>query len=53
MKLTVVYHETLGMIGVEMPAHEVFVTVDYNQNLGDNLHRLMNKLLEVYPQLTN
>ena len=41
------------MIGVKMPAHEVFVTVDYNQNLGDNLHRLMNKLLEVYPQLTN
>ena len=53
VKLTVVYHETLGMIGVEMPAHEVFVTVDYNQNPGDNLHRLMNKLLEEYPQLTN
>ncbi len=52
VKLPVVYHEALGMIGVKMPAHEVFVPVDYNQDLGDNLDRLMNKLLEKYPQLT-
>ena len=41
------------MLGVKMPAHEVFVTVDYSRDLGDNLDALMNKLLEKYPQLTD
>jgi hypothetical protein len=41
------------MLGVKMPAHEVFVPVDYTQDLGDNLDVLMNKLLDKYPQLTD
>ena len=36
-----------------MPAHEVFVPIDYSIDLGDNLDVLMNKLLEKYPQLTD
>ena len=51
--LLVIYHEALNMLGVKMPAHEVFVTVDYSRDLGDNLDALMNKLLEKYPQLTD
>lgn len=46
-------HEALNMLGVKMPAHEVFVPVDYSRDLGDNLDVLMNKLLEKYPQLTD
>ena len=41
------------MLGVKMPAHEVFVSVDYSLNLGDNLNVLMNKLLVRYPQLAD
>ena len=41
------------MLGVKMPAHEVFVPIDYSHDLGDNLDVLMNKLLEKYPQLTD
>ena len=48
-----IYHEALNMLGVKMPAHEVFVPVDYSRDLGDNLDALMNKLLEKYPQLTD
>ncbi len=40
------------MLGVKIPAHEVFVPIDYSIDLGDNLDVLMNKLLEKYPQLT-
>lgn len=36
-----------------MPVHEVFVSVDYSCDLGDNLDVLMNKLLEKYPQLSD
>ena len=43
----------LNILGVKMPAHEVFVSVDYSRDLGDNLDVLMNKLLEKYPQLTD
>ena len=46
IRLPVIYHEALNMLGVKMPAHEVFVP-------GDNLDVLMNKLLEKYPQLTD
>lgn len=52
ISLPVVYHEALNTIGVRMPAHEVFVPIDYSKDLGDNLDVLMNKLLERYPQLT-
>lgn len=52
VKLPVVYHEAIGTVGVRMPAHEVFIPVDYNLDMGDNLDRLMDKLLEQYPQLT-
>lgn len=48
-----VYHEALNMLGVKMPAHEVFVPIDYSHDLGDNLNVLMDKLLEKYPQLTD
>ena len=41
------------MLGVKIPAHEVFVTIDYSHDLGDNLNVLMDKLLEKYPQLTD
>lgn len=41
--LPVVYHEALNMLGVKMPAHEVFVPIDYSIDLGDNLDVLMNK----------
>lgn len=51
--LPVIYHEALNMLGVKMPAHEVFVPIDYSHDLGDNLNVLMNKLLEKYPQLTD
>ncbi len=51
--LPVIYHEALNMLGVKMPAHEVFVPVDYSHDLGDNLDVLMSKLLEKYPQLTD
>lgn len=51
--LPVIYHETLNMLGVKMPAHEVFVSVDYSRDLGDNLDVLMDKLLDKYPHLTD
>lgn len=51
--LPAIYHEALNMLGVKMPAHEVFVTIDYTHDLDDNLDMLMNKLLEKYPQLTD
>ena len=51
--LPVIYHEALNMLGVKMPAHEVFVPIDYSHDLGDNLNVLMDKLLEKYPQLTD
>ena len=41
------------MLGVKMPAHDVFVPIDYSHDLGDNLNVLMDKLLEKYPQLTD
>lgn len=45
--LPVIYHEALNILGVKMPVHEVFVSVDYSRDLGDNLDVLMmNKLLE-------
>ena len=53
ISLPVIYHEKLNMLGVKMPAHEVFVPVDYTQDLDDNLDVLMNKLLDKYPQLTD
>ena len=53
IRLPVIYHEALNMLAVKMPAHEVFVPVDYSRDLGDNLDALMNKLLEKYPQLTD
>ena len=45
--LPVIYHEALNILGVKMPVHKVFVSVDYSRDLGDNLDVLMmNKLLE-------
>jgi hypothetical protein len=40
------------MLGVKTDGHEVFVPIDYSQDLGDNLDVLMNKLLDKYPQLS-
>lgn len=50
-RLPVIYHEVLGVIGVKMSASEVFIPVDYQINLFDNLANLQDKLLEKYPQL--
>ena len=36
-----------------MPAHEVFVPIDYSHDLADNLYVLIDNLLEKYPQLTD
>lgn len=49
----IIYHETLNTLGVKTDGHEVFVPVDYTQDLGDNLDVLMNKVLEKYPQLSD
>ncbi len=49
--LPVIYRQTLGVLSVKTPAHEVSIIVDYNLDLGDNLHLLMNHMLEKYPQL--
>lgn len=51
VRLPVIYHEVLGVFGVKMPASEVFIPVDYQINLFDNLANLQDKLLEKYPQL--
>ncbi|MGI6233344.1 MAG: hypothetical protein ACOYJF_10970 [Prevotella sp.] len=51
--LPVIYHETLNTLGVKMERHEVFVPVDYTQDLGDNLDVLTNNLLDKYPQLSD
>ena len=48
-----VLSRALNILGVKMPAHEVFVSVDYSRDLGDNLDVLMNKLLDKYPQLSD
>jgi hypothetical protein len=40
--LPVVYHEALNMLGVKMPMHEVFVPVDYSNDLGVTLYDLTN-----------
>ena len=40
------------MLGVKTDGHEVFVPIDYSQDLGDNLDVLMNKLPDKYPQLS-
>lgn len=49
--LPVDYHEKLGVLSVKMPASEVMMPVNYNIDLLDNLHNLMEKLLAKYPQL--
>lgn len=49
--LPVRYHEMLGTLAVEMPGRNTFVLVDYNQDLIDNLGRLMDKLLDQHPEL--
>ena len=51
IRLPVNYREVLGIIGVKMPASEVFIPVDYQINLFDNLANLQDKLLEKYPEL--
>ena len=51
VRLPVIYHEVLGVIGVKMPASEVFIPIDYKINLLDSLANLQDKLLEKYPQL--
>lgn len=35
-----------------MATREVIIPVDHYLDLGDNFDRLINKLLEMYPQLT-
>ncbi|MDD5862450.1 MAG: hypothetical protein PUD15_07850 [Prevotella sp.] len=51
VRLPVYYREMLGVIGVRMPAHEVFLPVDYRLSMLDNLAMLQDKLLEKYPEL--
>lgn len=51
--LPVIYNETLNTLGVKTDGHEVFIPVDYTQDLGDDLDVLMNKVLEKYPQLSD
>lgn len=51
VRLPVIYREVLGVIGVKMPTSEVFIPVDYQISLFDNLENLQDKLLEKYPEL--
>lgn len=50
-RLPVVYQEDLDVIRVNMSQYDVFMPVDYQINLFDNLANLQDKLLEKYPQL--
>lgn len=49
--IPVEYHELLGVIGVKMQQYNLFMPVDYQLDLFDNLSNLQDKLLEKYPQL--
>jgi hypothetical protein len=49
--LPVVYQEDSDVIRVDMSQYDVFMPVDYQINLFDNLANLQDKLLEKYPQL--
>lgn len=51
--LPVVYHEALGVMGVRVKDSEIFVPVNYQMNLFDNMAVLMDKLLDQYPQLSD
>ncbi|MST84670.1 hypothetical protein [Hallella mizrahii] len=50
-RLPVVYQEDSDVIRVNMSQYDVFMPVDYQINLFDNLANLQDKLLEKYPQL--
>lgn len=50
-RLPVVYQEDSDVIRVNMSQYDVFMPVDYQINLFDNLVNLQDKLLEKYPQL--
>ena len=51
--LPVVYHETLGVMSVSVNGSDIFVPVDYQMNLYDNMAVLIDKLLDKYPQLSD
>lgn len=51
VRLPVIYRKVLGIIAVKMPSSEVFILVDYQMNLFDNLANLQDKLREKYPEL--
>lgn len=50
-RLPVVYQEDSDVIRVNMSQYDVFMPVDYQINLFDNLANLQDKLLEKYPEL--
>jgi hypothetical protein len=49
--LPVTYREMLNLLSVNMPEGDVFINVDYNLDLIENLDILMDKLLDKYPHL--
>ena len=51
VSLPVTYREGLNVLTVQMPASQVIMPVNYSIDLLDNLHNLMEKLLEKYPHL--
>jgi hypothetical protein len=50
-RLPVIYQEDSDVIRVYMSQYDVFMPVDYQINLFDNLANLQDKLLEKYPEL--
>jgi hypothetical protein len=50
-RLPVVYQEDSDVIRVNMSQYDVFMPVDYQINLFDNLANLQDKLLEKYSEL--
>lgn len=50
--LPVKYNALMGTLGVSMNEERVMTVVAYDRDLGDNLDRLMDKLLVRYPELT-
>lgn len=52
LKLPVMYDEANGTASISKAGYEASIEIDYDEDMGDNLDRLMDLLLEKYPQLT-
>ena len=51
VRLPVDYDRILGTLSVKVKDSRIMAVVDYTQSLGDNIDRLMDKLLERHPEL--